>query len=278
MAYNATVLEVMVASPSDVEAERAIIREVIAEWNVLHARERGTVLLPTGWDTHSSADLAGRPQQIINERILAQADLVIGIFWTRVGTPTGKSVSGTAEEIGEHHKAGKPVMLFFSNAPIPPSQMDHDQFAKVQELKVWAFSEGIVGHYDSHDDFRSKLSRQLHITLRENSHLAGVIDQRRDEIPAAKPTPTLSQEAKKLLIAAAASEQGIFYARRHTGGTTIKAGPQQMCDPGDRREVARWQAAVDEIYGRGFARDLNGKREIFELTDAGYRAADDPRS
>ena len=123
MAYDAKVVEIMIACPSDVAAERDIVRDVIAAWNAIHARDRTVVLLPVSWDTHSSPELAGRPQQMINERLLANVDILIGIFWTRVGTPTGKAISGSVEEIEGHHKKGKPVMLYFSSAPVVPDSL-----------------------------------------------------------------------------------------------------------------------------------------------------------
>jgi hypothetical protein len=73
VAYDAKVIEIIIASPSDVSEERRIVREVIAEWNALNASERSLVLLPIGWETHSSPELAGRPQQIINDRLLKRA-------------------------------------------------------------------------------------------------------------------------------------------------------------------------------------------------------------
>src|ERR1039458_1446912 len=124
MAYDAKVVEIIIASPSDVADERQIVRDVIAEWNAVYARDRTVVLLPVGWETHSSPELGGRPQQIINDRLLAHADVLVGIFWTRVGSPTGKAISGSIEEIEEHHRQGKPVMLYFSNVPVALNSVD----------------------------------------------------------------------------------------------------------------------------------------------------------
>jgi hypothetical protein len=39
---------------------------------------------------------------------------LIGVFWTRVGTPTGIAESGTLEEIERVAAEGKLVMLYFS--------------------------------------------------------------------------------------------------------------------------------------------------------------------
>ena len=40
------------------------------------------------------------------------------------------------------------------------------------------------------------------------------------------------------------------------------------------REVAKWEAAAQQIHSLGLTRDINGKREIFELNDRGFEAAD----
>src|SRR6059058_5757055 len=99
MAYQATVIPVMIASPGDVLTERDIACDVINNWNAINSIKTSCVLTPVRWETHSAADLGDRPQQLINDRILKDCDLLIGIFWTRLGTPTGKAKSGTVEEI-----------------------------------------------------------------------------------------------------------------------------------------------------------------------------------
>lgn len=48
MSYHAEILNVMIASPRDVNFERAQAREVIHEWNAVHSETRNIVLLPTG--------------------------------------------------------------------------------------------------------------------------------------------------------------------------------------------------------------------------------------
>ena len=113
MAFPATVYRVMLASPSDVASERAIVREVLSEWNAAHAERRGLVVLPLGWEVDVAPEMGDAPQNIIDKRILTEADLVIGIFWTRIGTPTSHYASGAVEEIEEHVAAGKHAMLYF---------------------------------------------------------------------------------------------------------------------------------------------------------------------
>jgi hypothetical protein len=102
MPYNANVFKVMIASQGDVAGERTVIREVLAEWNVIHSDTRKVVLLPIGWETHTSPEMGERPQAIINKQILKDCDLLVGVFWTRIGTATGDYASGTVEEIEKH--------------------------------------------------------------------------------------------------------------------------------------------------------------------------------
>jgi hypothetical protein len=124
VSYTANVINVMIASPSDVPQERLIVRDVISEWNTIHAKDKKTVLMPIGWETHSVPDTGDRPQAIISGQLLKDADLLVAMFWTRIGSPTGAARSGTVEEIEEHIGAGKPAMIYFSSAPVRPDSID----------------------------------------------------------------------------------------------------------------------------------------------------------
>jgi hypothetical protein len=123
MAYPAAVFNVMIASPSDVAAERALVKEVVHEWNAVNAFTRRIVLQPIGWETHSSPSMGEHPQHVLNEQVLAKCDLLVGVFWTRVGTRTPEYESGSVEEIERHLAAGKPAMLYFSNSPVHPDSV-----------------------------------------------------------------------------------------------------------------------------------------------------------
>ena len=92
------------------------------------------MLLPIRWETHSYPQTGAHPQKIINKQILEDADFLIGIFWSRFGTPTDDHPSATAEEISEHIKANKHAMLYFSNKPLP-SNVDTNQLNQIREFK-----------------------------------------------------------------------------------------------------------------------------------------------
>ena len=93
-------------------------------------------MLPVRWETHSSPELGAPPQAIINRQPADQCDFVVNVFSTRMGTPTENADSGTAEEIDRAGTAGKPVMLYFSNAPVPPAEIDTKQLERVRKFKL----------------------------------------------------------------------------------------------------------------------------------------------
>ena len=149
MPYNARIFQIFIASPGDVEQEREIVTEVIHEWNNLNARERSLVLLPFRWETHSSPELGARPQAVINRQVVDQCDMIVGVFWTRLCTPTGQAASGTVEEIERAGKAGKIIMLYFSNAKADLETLDLDEYKRLREFKSRTHPEGLIESYSS---------------------------------------------------------------------------------------------------------------------------------
>ena len=166
MSYTAKVFRILIASPSDVEEEREQISKVIQEWNDLHSHERKIVLLPLKWETHSSPEYNKRPQDVINKEVVDYCDMAVGVFWTRLGSPTGSHESGTIEEIERVGKSGKIVMLYFSKAKVELDDIDLEQYKKLKDFKKKTFPNSLIEHYKNIVDFRDKFAKQLEIKLR----------------------------------------------------------------------------------------------------------------
>jgi hypothetical protein len=273
MPFDALVLKVMIASPGDVRDERRIVRDVLLEWNHTHADSRRLVLLPVGWDTHSTPEMGDRPQEIINEQILRDCDLLIAVFWTRIGSPTGVAASGTAEEIQEHLKAGKSAMIYFSSAAVPPDSVDEKQYKALKQFKDECFSKGLVESYSSTEEFRDKLRRQLAQTI-NRSYPAGT--QPASAIPSpSSAIPRFSDEAKRLLVAAAGDRNGRLMRFSDTDGLIVQASGQNFVTKGDPRSDSRWEAVIRELEALDFIEDHSGhERQMFAVTYEGFRVAD----
>jgi hypothetical protein len=167
MAYDCRVYRILIASPSDVDDEREIAVRVIHAWNDLHSYGRKLALFPLRWETHTAPDYGSRPQEVINRAIVDDCDLLVGIFWTRIGSPTGMADSGTLEEIERVGKAGKPIMLYFSSVGADPDKIDPIQIERLKEFKTITYPKALVEKYKSHIEFRDKFTSQLEIKIRE---------------------------------------------------------------------------------------------------------------
>ena len=193
MTFTASVYRVLIASPSDVEEERKRIPEVMAEWNAQNSTDTGVVFVPVKWETHSTPQMGDRPQAIINRQLVQSSDILIGVFWTRIGSPTGVAESGSVEEIREFIQSGKRVMLYFSSVPVNPSSIDRDQHQKLEEFKYECFQQGLVDRYSSVEEFCRKLTRYLTSIAKEND---GNVIQR-DDVSASSEWVVIFKELRR---------------------------------------------------------------------------------
>jgi hypothetical protein len=271
MPYDALVYQVMIASPSDIVDERKIFREIIHEWNDLHSLERRIVLMPAGWETHSAPVFGERPQETINKQVLENSDLLVAVFWTRLGTPTGKAESGTIEEIDRHVQAGKPAMVYFSHVPLPPGSMNNDQWAKLQQFKESCKTRALFTDYRNIEEFKENFRRQLEIIINTNDYFKNDVGPSLSSLRVEEP---LSEEAKYLLIEAAKDPNGNILMHRAFGGLGLQVNKKKFTEPGNPRAEARWEAALEELINGGFVKPYGDQGVIFKITDAGYRLAD----
>jgi len=274
----------MIASPGDVTDERGIVREVLHEWNDIHAAHQSVVFLPIGWETHSSPELGDRPQAQINDRMLEACDLLIGVFWTKLGSPTGDYASGTVEEIERHVDAGKPAMLYFSNQPIPPSALDSAQYNRLSEFRASCMPRGLVESYSSTEEFRSKLSRQLQRCLNDNKYLKNIIRQQEPNIvfaPAVVPArwhdpygEPVSPDAMELLRAAAKSGDGTVLSIATIGSRSIDVGATSLGKE-SARDFAIWEGALNDLIQAGLVVRKSADGVVNQLTREGWALVDE---
>jgi len=94
MPLNALVVRVFIASPSDTVNARRALRQTLEDWNSDHAEHDKIMLLPILWERDATPEVGDPPQAIINRQLVDVADMLIGVFRTRLGTPTGEAESG----------------------------------------------------------------------------------------------------------------------------------------------------------------------------------------
>jgi hypothetical protein len=292
---TATVLNVLIASPSDVSAERDAVEKAIREWNTNHRKSIGIMLEPVRWETHSYPAMGERPQGILNKQIVKDADLLIGIFGTRMGTPTGSAPSGTSEEIEEIRKTGRHVSLYFSDAPVP-RDADRAQLDALEAYRRSLGQQGLYSTFTSVEELHRKVTRDLPKIvndvvekLRNNQIVASVPKQESIDPQPAKRAQLvnrgraarlqddieLSPKEMELLWEAAKSSNGEIYHSSTLDGQGIRANGRHFLVGADARTASEWLSALRDLEDRGLIEALSEDHDFFRITGEGYAAADE---
>lgn len=163
-----TVLQVFVASPSDVLDEREILESVIVELNRTWANTLGIRLDMVRWETATHPAIGCDPQSVVNSQIGDEYDIFIGILWGRIGTQTPRSESGTVEEFERVYSRWKAnpdaveIMFYFKDAAIRPSETDGRQIDQVLAFKQSLGEKGgLYWTFDGAENFESLVRAHL---------------------------------------------------------------------------------------------------------------------
>lgn len=180
MPTSPIVYQLVCCGPGDVSREIEIARRVAEEWNLAHNNDATQFVKFGHWSTDATPDLSERPQSVINGQLIDKADILVAIFWSRFGTPTGIAKSGTEEEVRRALKKKKRVMLYFSDLESPRLPIDQEQYQKVQSFRHEMRDKGLYWTFKSRAEFEKLFTR----------HLARVLEEIREGTTKAKKAPT----------------------------------------------------------------------------------------
>lgn len=162
-------LRLVVASPGDTQAERALVPVIAEELNRGIARDRNLRLEVTLWETAGSPGFHPLGPQGHLDPILDidNCDLLIGIFWKRFGTPLYDAQSGTEHEFWRAYRAwqaqGRPQILMYFNdkAATPKTSEEAEQWMRVLKFREAFPQEGLAWEYDGEQAFERLLRQHL---------------------------------------------------------------------------------------------------------------------
>lgn len=191
MPRDERVLIVFVVSPSDLEAERNRLEEVIRELNLTWSRTLRLRLELVRWETHGYPGIGPDTQEVLNRELEEVPDIFIGLMWGRYGTPTERAGSGTEEEFSRalvryrQDQASVRIMFYFKDAPLSPSEIDPEQLARIQRFRMSLGAEGVL-----HWKFVTveEFERLLRLHLARQIQEAARLPQEAKEIAPAVPT------------------------------------------------------------------------------------------
>lgn len=161
MSSKIDLLHVTLCGPSDVQKEIDIAREVITDWNTQHGDGLGLFVKHQHWITDAYPDASERGQAVINRQLIDSADILVCVFWSRFGSPTGTADSGTEEEIRRAIALGKHVTIYFSDLePLPPSA-DAAQLRRLESFRREMLSKSLSWPFRSRKEFQDQLTTHV---------------------------------------------------------------------------------------------------------------------
>lgn len=180
-----SVFRVVIASPNDVEMERAVVRKVIENLNK-SLDNTGEIYRLNVVEQKDAAPGAGNPEERVSEQLaIPNCHIFIGLFWRRFGNPpkitrpkdSSYYLSGTESEIDMAFDARKnnfgikPEIMLYRKVDIPneADKFVSDEDAIVQYARVIEYFKKIdigekhplfYAQFSTHD-FSDKLHRDL---------------------------------------------------------------------------------------------------------------------
>jgi len=255
MSFTAEVFEAMIGHPDEMDEEVEVIRGCIEGWNSMHARSRKLILFPREWKTDTRPE-AKNPQESIDEQITENSDLLIAVFKFVLGR-------GTVREIEKMAKAGKPVMVYFSSAPVPQDLIA--EVAKVSKFKEENKDKIYFWNFGTIEDLRNDVT--LHLGIEMNRVEGFSIDATvPPTLNPGLPHATLSDTAEGFLRGA--KVPGKLVALDSASGLIVSVSGKDYAAK-TPREDALYRRAIRELATHGFI-DGKGSDEIFWITDEGF--------
>jgi hypothetical protein len=259
MPFAVTAFSVKIASLGGAGLELIIAREAIADWNARHARDQKRILLPL------DADAARDPSP----------DLLIAIFCDSPGCPGDPATDGVEEEIENQLRAGRPALIYFSEARIDLKGAHILQGGSLDGFEK-RYMTATVDSYADDKELRGKFARHLDVTIGAHDHfkmdpsssspstvpIPKILDPRR--------TGPLSPWAQTILIEACDDFEA-YIGRIKVGGLLkIQANGKQLVEQNDPASIAKWESAFQELLTGDFIRDAGCNGQLFQISATGF--------
>lgn len=175
MKYN---INIFLASPSDLIEERKLVQEIIEELNESYAEINEFSYNLICWETKAVPSFGEEPQKIINQQLINDndIDILIVLFWHRVGSQTSTHISGTIEEIEEIITKSKindyntSVLIYFKNeSPKQLSEINPKQLSDLIEYKEKLQKTSLYCEFNNQIEFQKYL--RIHLIKETNKLL-----------------------------------------------------------------------------------------------------------
>lgn len=262
--FHANCYNVMIVSPSDVSREREIVKNVLYRWNEINSRSRHIVFSVLGYDINAHPDSGNHPQELLNQQLLEHADLIIAIFWTKLGSPTMEYSSGSVEEISKHIHQKKKAYIYFSNKAVELKNVNMTQYEKLQQYKTSIQGNSYYKEFSTEEDFEHQLSDNIQLIANELEQAMKEYGDQQTQIQEIHLSKC--EELMLKMVRLNFDELKITANGKRTFFNNIY-------EP-DKRKVAEKKEAIKGLEDKGIIESTDNTRNKFQLTAKGYRVYD----
>ena len=259
MPFAVTAFGVKIVSLGGAGHELIIAREAIADWNARHARDQKRILLPL--DAEAAGD--------------ASPDMLVAISCDAPAGPGDQATDAAEEEIESQLRAGRPALLYFSEARIDLRSAHTLQGGSLDEFKK-RYMTATVDSYADDKEFRGRFARHLDVTIGTHDHfkmdasaaaastvpIPKILDPRR--------TGPLSPWAQTILIEACDDFEAYIGRIKAGGILKIQANGKQLVEQNDPASIAKWESAFQELLTGDFIRDAGCNGQLFQISATGF--------
>lgn len=143
-------VRVFVTYPADVAQEARLVDNIAQELNATMGGVHKVRMEVIRWERDVRAGVGSDAQEFVNGQLGADYEVLIGVFWSRVGSPTPRASSGSIEEIDialrrfRNSQTLPLVMIYFKTAGIDPMNVEPGQLAMLRDLRNQLSDNGVL--------------------------------------------------------------------------------------------------------------------------------------
>ena len=231
--------------------ELIIAREVIWDWNARHALERKQVLLPLYHEAHM-----GSP-----------GDLLLAFFCASAVKSESPERKNIGAEIEQHLQAGRPVLIYFSEARVDFTEPTAEQEEELRLLKKRYGSQAPIEAYANEKEFRAQFTRDLEAIV--NARFK--VDAPAPSIAPAAPSAQQLSECAQTLLSEACEDFEAYIGRTKVGtALKIQANGKQLVEQGNTEAAVRWESAFQELLTGAYIHDAGYNGQLFQISAKGF--------
>ena len=224
---------VVLVAPDDVELEIEALKDVIQQAN--NWRQPDSLVDAWWWHTNSGPGLhLEGPQGLADDRMsISESDLVVAVFWARLGTAVHDAPSGTAHELMKARQSwranGRPdVWVYFSTRDVPQQAALDEQFRALTRFRENLPPEQSTWQFTDSENLRTTFTSHLGEWLRDHERVSTTTDHvtRMDALLAPPSTANLvarDEQARPLAEALAKSGLVTLYGLSGSGKSRLAA-------------------------------------------------------